>query len=267
MARRRRRSDSDDAPHPWRALPHYYTYPALGFVIGCLSPVGAFLMRYWQADPLLRLLWMRHELQYNALFYEYMGLGTVGAFVFFGYVLGVRSEAQRVRNRILSARLDELHLRSVTDGLTGAYTHGYVRELLELELQKAVTAQLPLSVVIIDVDDFKRVNDSHGHLFGDRVLKETAETISTRIRGEDFLGRMGGDEFLVVMPMADAFTAGQVAGRICAAVSKNGYLSTVSVGTATFNGTETAAELLSRADANLYESKRAGKNRVTGQPA
>jgi diguanylate cyclase (GGDEF)-like protein len=262
----RRRRKSDDEPRPfWRGIPHYYAYPAMGAALGLGSPVGAFLMRYWLADPILKVLWVRHELQYNFLFYAYMGVGTVAAFVVFGYWLGVRSERQRVNNRILNARLDELHLKSVTDGLTGAFTHGYLHEILELEIQHSLTHKTPLSVLMLDIDDFKKINDSHGHLFGDRVIKETAETISSSIRSEDILGRYGGDEFLVIMPGADAQTAQQAANRICHGIAKNGYDATVSVGTTTFDGRgkKDGKALLEAADANMYQAKREGKNQVS----
>jgi diguanylate cyclase (GGDEF)-like protein len=207
---------------------------------------------------------VRHELQYNFLFYAYMGVGTLISFVLFGYALGLRSERQRVKNRILSARIDELHLKSVTDSLTGAYTHGYLHEILELELQHSLTRKTMLSVLILDIDNFKRINDSHGHLFGDRVIKETSEMINASIRSEDILGRYGGDEFLVIMPGADQETARQVAERICRSIARNTYLATVSIGTGTFKGDETqsAKELLQEADTSLYAAKRAGKNQV-----
>lgn len=266
MSQRRRRRDADDRSAAFRAAPHYYLYPAAGFVLGLGSPVGAFLLRYWLADPLLKGVWVRSELDYNGLFYAYMGVGTVLAFMLFGYILGLRSERQRVNNRILSARIDELHLKSVTDGLTGAYTHGYLQEILELEIQHMATRRTPLSVMIIDIDDFKRINDSHGHLFGDRVIKETAETISANVRSDDILGRYGGDEFVVIMPGADAATAIHVASRARSGIAKNGYLATISVGVATADGSgrETPAELLNRADVKLYEAKHAGKNCVRG---
>ena len=267
--RRRRRADLDEPRPAWLALPHYVLYPAIGFFLGLGSPVGAFIMRFWLADPLLKALWVRHELQYNFAFYLYMGVGTVTAFMMFGYVLGLRSERQRVSNRVLRARVEELHLKSVTDSLTGAYTHGYLHEILELEIQHSLTHKTPLSVLILDIDDFKRINDSHGHLFGDRVIKETAETIVTHIRSEDILGRYGGDEFLVVMPGADRETAAQVAQRICSSIAKNGYLATVSIGAATFTGAEKIGlrELIADADAHLYRAKREGKNQVSVTPA
>jgi len=193
-----------------------------------------------------------------------MGIGTILSFMVFGYILGLRSEEQRVNNRILRARIDELHLKSVTDGLTGSYTHGYLHEVLELEMQHSLTGRLPLSVLILDIDDFKKVNDLHGHLFGDRVIKETAETIAASVRTADIFGRLGGDEFLVIMPGADHDTAGVVARRICTSFAKSNHMATVSVGVASLSGNEkvSAAEVLHRADLNLYQAKRDGKNRV-----
>lgn len=263
-AKRRRQRDHGDTRTNWRAIPHYYLYPAAGVTLGLGSPTGAFLLRYWLADPLLKSIWVRHELDYNFLFYAYMGIGSIVAFTIFGYVIGLRSERQRVNNRVLSARVDELHLKSVTDGLTGAYTHGYLQEILELEIQRTLTHKTPLSVMMIDIDDFKRINDSHGHLFGDRVIKETAETISANVRSDDILGRYGGDEFVVIMPGADAVTAVHVAGRARAGIAKNGYLATISIGVATIAdpGKETPSEILHRADMNLYQAKHDGKNCV-----
>ena len=263
-ANRRRQRDYADYSASWRAIPHYYFYPAAGAVVGLASPLGAFLLRYWLADPLLKGMWARHELDYNFLFYAYMGAGSVAAFMIFGYVIGLRSERQRLTNRVLSARIDELHLKSVTDGLTGAFTHGYLQEILELEIQRSLTNKSPLSVMMIDIDDFKRINDSHGHLFGDRVIKETAETLSANVRSDDILGRYGGDEFVVIMPGADAATAVHVAGRARAGIAKNGYLATISVGVATSEeaGKETPSEILHRADMSLYQAKHDGKNCV-----
>ncbi len=263
-APRRRQRDHRDFRARWRSAPHYYLYPAAGMALGLGSPAGAFLLRFWLADPLLKSIWARHEFDYNFLFYAYMGVGSVIAFMIFGYVIGLRSERQRVNNRVLSARVDELHLKSVTDGLTGAYTHGYLQEILELEIQRTLTHSTPLSVMMIDIDDFKRINDSHGHLFGDRVIKETAETISANVRSDDILGRYGGDEFVVIMPGADASTALHVAGRARVGISKNGYLATISVGVATVEGPgqETPSGILHRADMNLYQAKHDGKNCV-----
>jgi diguanylate cyclase (GGDEF)-like protein len=262
--RRRRLSDAEASRPLWRAIPHYYAYPALGAMLGLGSPIGAFALRYWLADPLLKLNWLRTELNYNFLFYAYMAIGTVASFMIFGYALGLRSERQKISNRRLSARVDELHIKSVTDALTGAYTYGYLYEMLEIEIQRALTDKIPLSAMIVDIDEFKLVNDSHGHLFGDRVIRETAETIAAHVRSNDIVGRYGGDEFVVVMPRADAPTALHVAERARAGIAKNGYLTTVSIGVATFDGAskEKPGDLLHRADMNLYQAKHDGRDRV-----
>lgn len=262
--RRRRRTDFRTLGREWRTPPHHYAYPALGAVLGLGSPIGAFVLRYWLADPILKEAWARSELNYNFLFYAYMAVGTVTSFLILGWYLGLRSERQKFSNRMLAARVDELHLKSVTDALSGAFTYGYLYEVMELEIQRTLTDKRPLSVMILDIDEFKRVNDSHGHLFGDRVIRETAETISAHVRSNDILGRYGGDEFVVVMPGADAGTAAHVAERVRAGVAKNGFMTTVSIGVATFDGAtqEKPAELLHRADMHLYQAKRDGRNCV-----
>jgi diguanylate cyclase (GGDEF)-like protein len=261
---RRRRSDLEESRAFLRSLPHTTLYPALGFAVGLCTPLGAFLMRYLLARPLLTAQWIRYELDYNANFYAIMGIGTILSFMVFGYILGRRSEEQRVNNRILRARTEELHLKSVTDGLTGSYTHGYLHEVLELEMQNSLTGRRPLSILILDIDDFKQVNDLHGHLFGDRVIKETAETIAASVRADDIFGRLGGDEFLVIMPGADHDKAGEVAQRICTSFAQSNHMATVSVGVASLSGHEkvSAEDVLHQADLNLYQAKREGKNRV-----
>jgi diguanylate cyclase (GGDEF)-like protein len=261
---RRRKSDLDESRPFWRTLPHTYLYPALGFAIALCIPVGALLMRYCSENPILKTSWFYYELRYNSPFYAFMAIGTILSFMLFGYILGMRSEEQRVNNRILRARIDELHLKSVTDGLTGCYTHGYLHEVLELEMQRALTSQAPLSLLLLDIDDFKKVNDLHGHLFGDRVIKETAETIAASVRADDIFGRLGGDEFLVIMPGADHDMAAVVARRICTSFAKSNHMATVSIGAASLTGSEkvSAADVLHRADLNLYQAKREGKNRV-----
>ncbi|HBL18555.1 MAG: hypothetical protein A2X36_09130 [Elusimicrobia bacterium GWA2_69_24] len=258
-------------------FPHDRLYPLIGGLIGLATPVGAFVLRWLEADPDLFPLWMRSELSYNSVFYLYMALGSAVSFVAFGYVLGVLSESQRVRNRDLRQRMADLHLKSVTDGLTGAFSHAFLHETLAIELERSRRQGRPLSILMMDLDNFKSLNDAHGHLFGDRVLQELTETVNMNIRQEDVLGRYGGEEFLVIMPGADHAVAERVAERVRRAVARTPIVdfrdaqrhvhTTLSIGIATRQGENSepqAAAFLDHADRNLYEAKRLGKNRICG---
>ena len=258
---------------PWARFPHSLLYPLLGALLGALTPLGAFTLRYLQAEPVLKGLWARSELSYNAVFYVYMTVGSTFTFVLFGYFLGTLSESQRVRNRTLRERVEDLRLKSVTDGLTGAYSHAYLQEILALELASARQQESPLSVLMMNLDNFKSINDTQGHLFGDRVLKEITETVQANIRAEDVLGRYGGEEFLVVMPGADAEVSAKIAERIRQSIARvsigeengnPGLRATVSIGIATYGGggKPDPVRLVDQADRNLYAAKRSGKNRV-----
>ena len=274
---RDRRDRADETPAGPK-LAHTILYPLLGSVVGLGSPVGALLLRLALQSPPLPASWIRIELADNAVFYAYMGIDTVGAFAVFGYVLGLRSERQRSRNAALRERVRELHLSSITDGLTGAFSHAYLQEALALELAAARRDGRPLSVLMLDLDDFKAINDTHGHLFGDRVLREVTETIASNIRQADVLARYGGEEFAVLMPGADAETAHRVAERVRLAVSRSPVSDDttaaphaasvsvrLSVGAAPWRSEgdgEPAVALLRRAAVRLYAAKRAGKNRT-----
>lgn len=266
-----RRTSSHGEP---REVPPQVSFALLGALLGLGSPVGAFILRWVHAEPRIFAMWMEVELSANADFYGYMGLGTVGAFTMFGWYVGTHIQGHRVRNRDLRQRVDELALKSVTDGLTGAYSHAYLQEVLGLELERAQAEGRPLSILMLDLDNFKKLNDGHGHLFGDRVLKELTETASMNIRHDDVLGRYGGEEFLVIMPGTDAETAVLVAERVRRSFERAGILpmrgeggtvkTTVSIGAATYPGTgdPDPRALISKADTNLYSAKRAGKNKV-----
>ena len=205
-----------------------------------------------------------------------MGISMAATLAVFGYILGKRSESQRAHNQALRQRARELQLRSVTDGLTGAYSHAYLQEMLSIEIDRARRHMRPLSLLIMDIDDFKRINDTHGHLFGDKVLEELTETINMNIRQEDVLGRYGGEEFLVIMPGAEAAAALKVGERVCRAVARAAIIDkqgapggsrvqvTLSVGVSTFAGDSevTPYALIDEADKNLYRAKKEGKNRV-----
>ncbi|MCX5788200.1 MAG: GGDEF domain-containing protein [Elusimicrobia bacterium] len=262
-----------DGPHgqPYEDLPHTVLYPLAGAVIGMACPAGALVLRLAAEHAPWTLGWVVSEIADNAIFYVYMGISTMVAFAAFGYVVGRRSESQRALSAELRRRVHELHLTSITDGLTGAYSHAYLQEALQLELAAAKRDGRRLSVLMLDLDDFKKLNDTRGHLFGDRVLREVTETISATVRHADIIARYGGEEFVVVMPGADTSTAVRIAERVRRAVSRAPVSdggapvhTRLSIGVATFDGhgEETSLSMLGRADANLYSAKRQGKDRT-----
>ncbi len=170
-----------------------------------------------------------------------------------------------------------LHRVAVTDPLTGAYNREFLSQRLPAEIEAAVAGDRPLSVALIDLDEFKRINDAHGHLVGDHVLSEIARRLRTAIRGGDLLVRYGGEEFLAVLPRADAGRAWEVGERMRQRVSETPIevasgqrvIMTLSVGVAqlrTQPALESAHQLTDRADAALYSAKRHGRNRVEVAP-
>lgn len=155
------------------------------------------------------------------------------------------------------------------DPLTGAYNRAAMDNHLEREYSLAKRRSESLSVLMLDIDHFKHVNDTHGHASGDTILRAVAQKISDTIRTTDVLYRYGGEEFLVILPSADDYGALQISERVRKAVADMdtdiGSLAlqvTVSAGTATLIENEDVCHLLHRADKALYAAKRQGRNRV-----
>jgi diguanylate cyclase (GGDEF)-like protein len=148
-----------------------------------------------------------------------------------------------------------------TDPLTGVHNRRAFDESLENLLAAQADGELPLSVAMLDLDQFKNINDAQGHLAGDRVLQDLAQLIKAGLREGDVLGRFGGEEFVVLMPHTPLRTACNLAERMRARVEDN-LPTTISIGVAATMPAETATSLLSRADAALYSAKKEGRNRV-----
>lgn len=170
----------------------------------------------------------------------------------------------------LIAEVERLRLRAFIDALTGVWNRGALSELLQREWERARRGDQPLSIAMVDLDFFKRVNDTHGHLVGDEVLKELCSRLKSVIRPYDAVGRYGGEEFVVVFPGTSAELAVGLGERLRAVVAESDFVIgdlqlpiTISVGLTTLRGCDDSVEdMLERADQALYAAKGAGRNRV-----
>ena len=185
--------------------------------------------------------------------------------------LGIAASEQLALSLANIRLQDTLRTQSVRDPLTGLFNRRYLEVSYERELLRATRRSLPLSVLMLDIDHFKRFNDSHGHDAGDALLAQFAEVLKRSIRNEDFACRYGGEEFTVVLHETDEDAARERAESIRIATSEMSVAHrhvqlehvTVSIGYAVFpRDGRTADELLRRADAALYAAKRSGRNRV-----
>lgn len=173
--------------------------------------------------------------------------------------------ANQVAVAIENARLYE---ESIVDGLTGLYQRKYFELRLEEELKRSQKYKHPLNLVMIDIDYFKRVNDEHGHLMGDAVLKEVASVFKKSIRLEDVVARYGGEEFVLIMPHTSVENMRKTGERLRAEIEEmeiSGIRITISVGIGHFDGKEmdfNHRDLINRADRALYLAKKRGRNRV-----
>ena len=172
---------------------------------------------------------------------------------------------------------DRIYRLATVDAGTEVFSKRYVTDALEREIRRARRSARPLSVLCIDLDHFKTVNDQWGHNAGDQVLRETAAAMHASLRAGDILGRVGGEEFLVVLPETTLADARVLAERVRGALAarcitlqmpdggERDHQQTASLGVAELSATmKGALELLGAADARLYEAKHGGRNRVVG---
>ncbi|MGE4421430.1 MAG: diguanylate cyclase [Pseudodesulfovibrio sp.] len=175
--------------------------------------------------------------------------------------------ARDVTNRI--SREQELFVMSTIDPLTGAHNRRFFMEKLDEEMERARRYGTPLSLLAIDIDHFKKVNDTYGHAVGDKVLQRCVDTCKQTLRASDAFGRLGGEEFMAILPFADQDMGHETAERLRAALSRctegdgDGLPAfTVSIGVVRLEGDDTAESLRKRADEALYRAKENGRNRV-----
>jgi diguanylate cyclase (GGDEF)-like protein len=231
-------------------------YLLIGALLGPGAPLGALI---------LRLLMTSHglatELELNGFFYVYMLAGTSLIFALAGVRVGARADRlRRDRDRFLElSEHDELTMLLNSRAFWSRYRRAVERTIRYGE---------PISLLVLDLDFLKKLNDSHGHRFGDAALKHVAKVLRQVKRVEDDAARWGGDEFVVLMPGAPLEAAVRLAGEILRAVSdtpvEEGEVRedvSVTIGIASAPQEEGAAGLFERADQALFQGKRGGRNR------
>jgi two-component system cell cycle response regulator len=177
---------------------------------------------------------------------------------------------KRYQDALKSSYRISLNL-ALTDGLTGLYNRRYFDVHFKALVEQAVKNSKPLVLLMTDIDFFKQVNDIHGHIAGDEILKQIAERLSTHIRLTDLIARYGGEEFVIVMPNTDLLTAQQVAERLRMFIEKTPFIisssgtqlsKTISIGLSLLKPEDSLESLLQRADKGLYTAKENGRNIV-----
>jgi diguanylate cyclase (GGDEF)-like protein len=183
----------------------------------------------------------------------------------------LRLDELSLSERELRGRLEEAELKAATDALTRVWNRAIITELLGSELERSARENVPVGVAMIDIDHFKQINDNHGHLAGDSVLRSSAARIRQGVRPYDSIGRYGGEEFLAVFPNCDADEVRQVAERIreCLVATPVAVPDGTLAVTASLGVYSRVAEanvepehLIEAADRALYKAKEAGRNRV-----
>jgi diguanylate cyclase (GGDEF)-like protein len=188
-------------------------------------------------------------------------------------VVQQRTAELEEKNRELATQAASLESLANTDTLTGAASRRRLLELGERECARSSRDGRPLSVLAIDIDHFKQVNDTHGHAGGDLVLKVVVACCQSQLRNNDVLGRLGGEEFAILLPGADAVAAVLVAERIRERIAATPIMVgaepiriTVSIGIAAYDGSLPFESVLANADDALYRAKREGRNRTLNSP-
>jgi two-component system cell cycle response regulator len=194
--------------------------------------------------------------------------------------LRARVRTQVRRKRFADRLRDNMQMTiemAITDGLTGLYNRRYMETHLGSLVEQAGSRGKPLTILVLDIDYFKAINDTHGHDAGDDVLREFATRIRKSIRGIDLACRLGGEEFVIVMPETDMAVAAIVAERLRRRIASEPFAVTqgtkaidvtISIGIATLDtADDNASTILKRADQALYRAKRDGRNRVVADAA
>ncbi len=177
----------------------------------------------------------------------------------------------RFRNKIeklfedMNESISMLYEAAIRDEKTQLYNAKFFDTMLEMEMEKADRNQQKLSLFVIDIDFFKKINDTHGHLKGDEILEELAKLLQKQMRKSDIVSRFGGEEFFILLPETDLKKAKRITSRLRAAIKKNRKLKkynlTVSGGLTQYKKGDTKKKFMKRADDALYKAKETGRDK------
>lgn len=238
-----------------------FLYFAILIILATIATLSL-AWEFWLEDLVLPAIGLRHEPEGSAERWEFV----VTTLVFSAIALiGPAAMGTRFIRRD-QALQEEITRLSQEDHLTGLLNRRRITQLLEHEVRRALRYDTTFSIILMDIDHFKLVNDQFGHQAGDAVLKMIADVIKTGVRASDFVGRWGGEEFIILSPQTDIAGAISLAEKMRARLESADFdkigRRTASLGVASFDQGDDIEALIGRADAGLYAAKTRGRNRV-----
>lgn len=252
-----------DATHwvcrQWRDAPRRRVYPVVGMLLGLAAPAGLALAHAISELAFPTPAWLVEDIAKLPTTYAYVMGSAMTALGILGYFVGRWS--------------DHLHRVSTTDPLTGLFNRRLLDARAADEVERSQRYGTPLSLLVVDLDGLKAINDTHGHKAGDAAIQMVARSMSVCVRTNDVPARVGGDEFAVLLPQtarAEALAAGtRIAGEVARCASARGVALSASVGVSELDDARLAPleGLFAAADGALYDAKRAGGGRVLATTA